>query len=147
MVKYDKKNKALKDFESLLEEIMQCKNECFDDEISQEGFEVEMSESSSDSLIKEDPEEAATDTEEDNNTEHSSFSPGHVYSFENGRVSAMDLGNDLSAENEEPEVRLTSEQIKKLAIIDKKEYTDRKNIIKPDNRKKKMIRRCTNFDD
>ncbi|ELA42652.1 uncharacterized protein VICG_00404 [Vittaforma corneae ATCC 50505] len=147
MVKYDQKNKAFKDFESLLEEIMQCDDGCFEDEVSLDGFEVEISDPSSDSLIKESSKEATTDIEEEDTTEQSSFVPGKIYSFVDGKLGMVDQSEDFPVDNEESEIKLTSEQIKKLTIIDREEYSNTKNIIKPGRGKRKTTRRCENFDE
>lgn len=138
MVKYDKKNKLFKDFDKLLEEIMECDEEYIDDD----SLEMEAEDASAESLL---------DVENDSETESVEivdFIPGQEYSISNGRLSIVENSEDFPREHEpsEMEFQMATEQLRRLSVVDRKEYNNTNNIIKPDT-KKKLQRRCKNIDD
>lgn len=140
MVKYNRRNKEFKEFESLLEEIMQHEKNYSDDELSEELCEAEISDASSDILIDEEVSE-----DEESVEEEISYVPGQLYNFNTVCNSKVDQSEDFPAENDEDEIKITSDLIKSLAI-NREEYKNTKNIINPKETKKKMSKRCPNID-
>jgi len=140
MVKYDRKNKAFQDFEALLEEIMDCEHESQEDDMSEEDLEVEFS-------------DTACDQESESvSSESVTFTPGAIYNFGDGRMSVADPGNadlsdDFPDDNEEMDLHYTTEQLARLTLVDREEYRNTKNVMKPKAAGKKNTRQCPNMED
>lgn len=136
MVKYDRRNKDFKDFDALLEEIMQCEHENESDEISEDGIEVEISDASNEQL----------DDSISSDSESVEFTSNAVYNFGNGELSVVEQSEDFPIDNDDTELQHTVEQLAKLSIVDRPEYKDDKHIMKIKKTGKKNTRRCPNAD-
>ncbi|KAM0679837.1 hypothetical protein GINT2_002009 [Glugoides intestinalis] len=139
MVKYDKKRTEIKDFEKLLQEIRDCDENETDSDFSYGNVEFSASEADSESSEDFDG-ERSTDTEVE-------YVPGKFYSLIDNVTCISEHTDDFPKENEDSDIQLTYEELKKLTIVDRKEYKDNKNIINPNKKPTRMQRRCKNIDD
>lgn len=139
MVKYDKRNEIFKDFDKMLQEIMECEEDFSEGEISDERLHIEISDATS--------EHFSVSSSEDSSNEEVVYKPGMTYSLTNSRLNSIDASEDFPREDGYLDIQLTTEQLKKLNVVDRKEYKDTKNILVPNEKKKKMKKRCRNIDD
>lgn len=157
MVKFNRRDKKLKDFDNILDEITQMQNECSDDEISVEDFEYEIYSESEDSFTEENSSNVDDCTDESCSYSDEDFKmvPGASFNIVGGHARPaqsncnliVEGSDDFPHENNEYEVQLAKEQLEKLAIVDRSEYKNNKNILNPIRKKKSVQKRCKNFDD
>lgn len=138
MVKFNRRDKKLKDFDMILEEITQYQNACSDDEISVESLEYEVFSESGDTL-----EEESNYSSDDEDID---FSPGQSINISCGRT-FYENSEDFPQETSEYEVQFTKEQLESLNLVDRKEYKDQRNILNPIRKPKNTQKRCQNYDE
>lgn len=141
MVKYDKKRAEFKDFEKLLQDIRECEDDSADSDFSYGNIEFSASET-----VSENSEDAVSEISEDTPVDLE-YVPGKFYSLVANEKCISEDTEDFPKNHEDSEIQLTYEELRKLSIVDRKEYNDKKNIINPNKKPMKMKRRCKNIDD
>lgn len=140
MVKFNRRDKQLKDFDRILEEITQYQNCNSDDEqISADNIEYEILSESGDVS-----ESSSSSIESD---EEFTITPGQSINISGGRAFCEENSEDFPQETSEYEVQFATDQLNKLNIVDRKEYQDQKHILKPVKNQKASQKRCPNYDD
>lgn len=148
MVKYDKKNKLFREFDQTVKEIMDFHGETEYDDSLEEEIECEISGASLDSI---EDEMSAENSSGCCTAEDVQFVPGKTIDIVDGRLSTnkhgrVDDSEDFPDGNGDSEMCITTGQLRRLGIVDRKEYKNADHIINPD-RKRKIKKRCGNFDD
>ena len=140
MVKFNRRDKQLKDFDKILDEMRDFQNGSSDEyEISADAVEYELYSESESSFLE--------DQESSSISDEFEMTPGETVNIIKGRVSYLEVSEDFPEANSEMDLEITKSQIENLSLVDRKEYKDKKNILNPNRKRKEISKRCENFDD